>query len=120
MDTEPGQYYTVKLRLSNNIYTTKLQGFQIDNLNNRGERSSVVQLLSEENWTGCATGSFLYPMEILYVEAIAQQEAMEVEVSIFILLYNDIPYTDNNAKFKKICTVFYISHSKLQLKVVII
>ena len=120
MDTEPGQYYTVKLSLNNNIYTTKLQGFQIDDLNNRGERSSVVQLLSEENRTGCATGSFPYPMEILYVEAIAQQEAIEVEVSILILLYNNMPYTDNNAKFEKNCNVFYISHSKLQLKVVII
>ena len=81
MDTEPGQLYKIKLRLHNNIYTTKLQGFQIDDLNNRGERSSVVQLLSQEEWTGCATGTFLYPMEILYVEAISQQESMEVEVS---------------------------------------
>ena len=82
MDTESGQFYKIKLRLNNNIYTTKLQGFQIDDLNNRSERSSVVQLLNEENRTGCATGSFPYPMEILYVEAIAQQEAMEVEVGM--------------------------------------
>ena len=91
METQTGQFYKIKLRLHNNIYTTKLQGFQIDDLNNRGERSSVVQLLSQEEQTGCASGSFPYPMEILYVEAISQQESMEVEVStvnyiIYLLL----------------------------------
>ena len=86
METNPGQFYTIKLRLHNSIHTTKLQGFQIDDLNNRGERSSVVQLLNEDNRTGCATGSFPYPMEILYVEAVPQQEAMDVEVSIFQFL----------------------------------
>ena len=89
MDTEPGQFYKIKLRLHNNICTTKLQGFQIDDLNNRGERSSVVQLLSQEEQTGCATGTFPYPMEILYVEAISQQESMEVEVSnINFIIYS--------------------------------
>ena len=89
MDTEPGQFYKIKLRLHNNIYTTKLQGFQIDDLNNRGERSSVVQLLSQEERTGCATGTFPYPTEILYVEAISQQESMEVEVSnINFIIYS--------------------------------
>ena len=82
MEPNPGQFYTIKLRLHNSIYTTKLQGFQIDDLNNRGERSSVVQLLNKDNRTGCATGSFPYPMEILYVEAVPQEEAMEVQVSI--------------------------------------
>ena len=82
METNPGQFYNIKLRLHNNIYTTKLQGFQIDDLNNRGERSSVVQLLQKDHITGCATGSFTYPMEILYVEPIVQQEVMKVEVGI--------------------------------------
>ena len=89
MDTEPGQFYMIKLRLHNNIYTTKSQGFQIDDLNNRGERSSAVQLLSQEERTGCATGTFPYPMEILYAEAISQQESMEVEVSnINFIIYS--------------------------------
>ena len=88
MKTNPGQFYKIKLRLHNNIYSTKLQGFKIDDLNNRWERSSVVQLLQKDDITGCATGSFPYAMEILYVEPIVQQELMEVEVGICYFLYN--------------------------------
>ena len=90
MDTEPGQHYKIKLRLYNKLYTTILQGFQIDDLNNRGERSSVVQMLKDDDISGCATGTFPYPMEILYVEGVNQQESMDIEVSICYLLFKAI------------------------------
>ena len=79
---EPGAKYKVKLRHFNKIYTTTLLGYMVDDIQNRGERSSVIANLKETDQTGVATGQFRDPVEMMYVEHVTDiEEAMEVQVS---------------------------------------
>ena len=85
MTSEPGQKYKVKLRLENNLYTKIMYGYLIDDLKKQGINSSVIATLQDNDVTGAVTGCFPQPLEILYVQPVSEEEAMEVEVRKFSL-----------------------------------
>ena len=80
METEPGQQYNVKLRYKNEIYTTTLSGFMIDDLQYKGVHSSVIPTLTAAEKSGVAVGKFKYPLEFMYVEQIQQDNGDQMEV----------------------------------------
>ena len=83
---EASDKYKVKLRHKNNIFTTVMFGYMIDDIHLKGENSSVITNLKKSDLTGVATGSFQNPVEIMYVEGIIEtEEHMEVQVSVFLL-----------------------------------
>ena len=87
MTTEPGQKYKVKLRYHNNLYTKIMYGYLIDDLNKNGVESSVLQQLTDNDKSGAVIGCFPQPLEMLYVQPVSEEEAMEVEVSNFLIVY---------------------------------
>ena len=81
METETGKQYHVKLRLHNDIYTTTLYGYMIDDLQYKGVKSSVIPSLTAAEKTGIAVGKFKYPLEFMSVEQMEKEyEQMEVQV----------------------------------------
>ena len=64
METETGKQYQVKLRFNNDIYTTALYGYMIDDLQYKGVKSSVIPSLTAAEKTGIAVGKFKYPLEL--------------------------------------------------------
>ena len=86
---EASDKYKVKLRHNNNIYTTIMFGYMIDDIHLKGEKSSVITSLNKTDLTGVATGTFLNSVEIIYVESIVEtEEHMEVQVSVFLSYLN--------------------------------
>ena len=81
METEPGQQYIVKLRYKNDIFSTTLSGYMIDDLQYKGINSSVIPTLTSSEKTGVAVGNFKYPLEFISVEQIQQEDSTtEMEV----------------------------------------
>ena len=87
MTTEPGQKYKVKLRYYNTLYTKIMYGYLIDDLNKQGLQSSVLRQLSEKEKSEAVTGCFPDPLEILYVQPVSEEEAMEIEVGEILNVY---------------------------------
>ena len=81
METEPGKQYQVKLRYHNDIYTTTLSGYMIDDLQYKGVKSSVIPSLTSAEKTGVAVGKFKYPLEFISVEDLdTEDQQMDVQV----------------------------------------
>ena len=83
---EPTQKYTVKLRHKNEIYTTQMFGYMLDDIYLKGERSSVISNLKKDEITAVATGVFRDAIEVMYVETLSDlEETMDVQVCIVLI-----------------------------------
>ena len=59
----------------------------VDDIQLKGEKSSVIANLKQSDLTGVATGTFSTPVEIMYVEPMLEpEESMEVQVFKFLSL----------------------------------
>ena len=82
---EASDKYKVKLRHLNNIFTTVMFGYMVDDIQLKGAKSSVITNLKQSDLTGVATGTFSTPVEIMYVEPMLEnEESMEVQVCKFL------------------------------------
>ena len=93
----------VKLRVNNMIHEITIPRYLIEDINNRGIRSSVITSLDPRQSTGTVIGNFLHPVEILMSEPLnkqpaeqSQAQAMEVQVSSITLF---IPGSINCSTF---------------------
>ena len=85
---EPTEKYRVKLRHKNNIFTTVMFGYMLDDIHLKGEKSSVITNLNQKEITGVATGVFRDAVEVMYVESMLEpQEQMDVQVYLFSFIF---------------------------------
>ena len=84
------QLMQVKLRVNNLIHDVTIPHYLIEDINNRGIRSSVIMSLDPKDSTSTVIGNFLHPVEILMTQPVNQPvtqettaEAMDVQVSNF-------------------------------------
>ena len=88
------QLMHVKVRVNNMIHDITIPHYLIEDINNRGMRSSVITSLDPESATSTVIGNFMHPLDILLTEPVnkpvtdqeqAQVQVMDVEVSIFTI-----------------------------------
>lgn len=84
----------VKVRVNNMIHDITIPNYLIEDINNRGIRSSVITSLDPECATSTVIGNFMHPVDILLTEPVnkpvtdqeqPQVQVMDVEVSIFTI-----------------------------------